>query len=85
MEGGSAHVVGGCGVPVASCPGGLDHNFQRVLGSSPRSALYKTCSNKKIGKNMKGAEDHPEVRRPSRREKDAENPAAHLKEDQSRV
>ena len=28
----------------------LDHNFQRVLGSSPRSALYKVCANKKIGK-----------------------------------
>ena len=50
MEGGSAHVVGGCGVLAASCPGGLDHNFQRVLGSSPRSALYKICANKKIGK-----------------------------------
>ena len=42
--------LGGCGVLAASCPGGLDHNFQRVLGSSPRSALYKICANKKIGK-----------------------------------
>ena len=38
------------GVLAAPCPGGgLDHNFQRVLGSSPRSALYKICANKKIG------------------------------------
>eukprot|EP00964_Phaeocystis_antarctica_P160216 scaffold131678_cov60-Phaeocystis_antarctica.AAC.2 len=69
----------------ASCPGELDHNFQRVLGSSPRSALYKICANKKIGKQVKGAEDHPEVRRLSRKEEDAsaledaEIPAAHLK------
>ena len=43
-------VVAASQCEVASCPGGLDHNFQRVLGSSPRSALYKICANKKIGK-----------------------------------
>ena len=38
-------------------------------GSSPRSALIKICADKKIGKTVKGAEDHPEVRRPSRRKR----------------
>ena len=62
-------MVGGCGVLAASCPGGLDHNFQRVLGSSPRSALYKICANKKIGKKWKEQktilkyDDLPEERR----------------------
>ena len=35
---------------------GADMPF--CAGSSPRSALYKICANKKIGKKVKGAEDH---------------------------
>merc|ERR1719491_1762376 len=59
-----------CGVLVASCPGGLEITTSSgCSGSSPRSALIKICANKKIGKKVKGAEDHPEVRRPSRRKK----------------
>merc|ERR1711935_205871 len=59
-----------CGVLVASCPGGLEITTSSGCpGSSPRSALIKICANKKIGKKVKGAEDHPEVRRPSRRKK----------------
>merc|ERR1712085_52529 len=59
-----------CGVLVASCPGGLEITTSSgCSGSSPRSALIKTCANKKIGKKWKEQktilkyDDLPEERR----------------------
>jgi len=63
-----------------------------VLGSSPRSALYKICANKKIGES-EGKKDHHHPWTSSRsaipcqkkKKRDAgEIPAAHLKK-KSRV
>eukprot|EP00964_Phaeocystis_antarctica_P074314 scaffold45672_cov69-Phaeocystis_antarctica.AAC.4 len=86
----TAHVVAcGCGVLAASCPGGLDHNFQRMLGAPVQDLRQQEDT--AVGTNsVKGAEDHPgrilkyddlfqKKEEDASALEDAEIPAAHLK------